>query len=140
MYKALEIARFVITFCTGEGEPVSNTQLQKILYYLQAHFAGRGKRLYGDDVYAWCWGPVIPEIYYMFSGYGACKIANRYQTSIEPEDQQEIEPVIRRLVQVPPWSLTEIIHEAGSPWSVAYNTGLGINSRIEFAQCGESDV
>lgn len=132
MYKAVEIAQFVITFCTNIGKPISNLQLQKILYYLQVHFAKSGKRLYIEDIYAWQYGPVIPEIYYMFSGYGACKIANRYKTNIEPEDQKEIEPIIQRLIQISPWSLVEMTHKAGDPWSVAYDDGLGVNSIIDF--------
>lgn len=132
MYSAVEIAQFIITFCTNIGAPVSNLQLQKILYYLQVHFAKNGKRLYEEDIYAWQYGPVIPEIYYLFSGYGACKIANRYQTNIEPDVQREIEPIIQRLIQISPWNLVEMTHEIGGPWYVAYNDGLGVNSIIDF--------
>ena len=34
MYKALEIAKYVIDKCTRENNPISDLQLQKILYYI----------------------------------------------------------------------------------------------------------
>ena len=38
MYSALEIAKYIIDKCTKDRCPVSNLQLQKILYYVQREF------------------------------------------------------------------------------------------------------
>ena len=38
MYSALNIAKYIIDKCTRERYPVSNLQLQKILYYIQREF------------------------------------------------------------------------------------------------------
>ena len=38
MYNALDIAKYIITKCNKDGFPISNLQLQKILYNLQKFF------------------------------------------------------------------------------------------------------
>ena len=35
MYETMEIAKYIITKCSRENEPLSNLQLQKIMYYVQ---------------------------------------------------------------------------------------------------------
>ena len=37
IYSALNIAKYVVTFCFKRGNPISNLQLQKILYYIQGY-------------------------------------------------------------------------------------------------------
>lgn len=132
MYSALDVAKFVITFCTSIGNPISNLQLQKILYFLQVHFAKQFERLYRDDLYAWQYGPVIPDIYYLFAGYGASEIASKYDINIREQEQQEIIPIIKRLIQIDPWQLVEMTHKKGGPWDWTYDEGRGINGIINF--------
>ena len=132
MYSAVEIAKFVITFCAEMGKPISNLHLQKILYYLQVHFAKQGRQLYNEEIYAWQYGPVVPEIYYLFAGYGACKIINRYETSIDANIRAEIEEVVKKLIEISPWELVRMTHTKGDPWDKTYNDGSGINDVIDF--------
>ncbi len=35
MKSVLSVAKYIITYCSGIGRPVSNLQVQKILYFLQ---------------------------------------------------------------------------------------------------------
>ena len=46
MYKATELAKYIVTKCTNEDQPITNLQLQKILYYIQKEFLkqARGQR------------------------------------------------------------------------------------------------
>lgn len=37
-YKAIDIAKNIINKCTIDKHPISNLQLQKILYYIQKDF------------------------------------------------------------------------------------------------------
>jgi len=132
MYSVVEIAKFVITFCTGIGKPVSNLHLQKILYYLQVHFAKKDQKLYNEDIYAWQYGPVVPEIYFLFAGYGASKIENKYETNISEEVKKEIEEIVTDLIKVSPWELVRRTHTPGNPWAKTYNNGCGLNDVIDF--------
>ena len=55
--------------------PISNLQLQKILYYLQVYFIQHeGIPLFEDEIEAWQFGPVIPEVYYEYCGFGGFEI------------------------------------------------------------------
>lgn len=133
MYSAVEIAKFVITFCTEINKPISNLHLQKILYYLQVHFAKKNKMLYTENIYAWQYGPVVPEIYYLFAGYGASKITNRYKTNIAEDVQKEIRMLVSKLIDISPWVLVEMTHTKGNPWDRTYDNGKGLNNIIEFS-------
>ena len=38
MYSALDVSKYIVSKCTRDGHPISNLQLQKILYYVQRAF------------------------------------------------------------------------------------------------------
>jgi len=49
------------------GELISNLKLQKLLYYMQGfHLAVFGTPLFNNDIYAWQYGPVVPEVYHKY--------------------------------------------------------------------------
>lgn len=121
MYDVIEVARFVISYCMAKGTPVSNLQLQKILYYLQVYCRRNGVDLFRQDIYAWQHGPVVPEAYYRFSGYGASKIQNLYSTEIEQRIKDMIQPVIEKLRKIAPWELVNMTHKSTMPWDMVYN-------------------
>lgn len=53
-YKAINIAKYIITKCTRDGYSISNLQLQKILYILQKEYLQRDQKcLFFDDFEAW---------------------------------------------------------------------------------------
>ncbi|MCM1284139.1 MAG: DUF4065 domain-containing protein [Roseburia sp.] len=129
MYEGIEVAKFVISFCAESETPVSNLQLQKILYFLQVYFIKMERYLFQEDFYAWQYGPVIPEIYFMFAGYGASKINSRYNTFLEKEDKDIIEPLIQKLIEYSSWELVAMTHREGGPWDRVLKNG-GENSII----------
>ena len=49
MYSALDIAKYIISKCNRENCPISNLQLQKILYNLQKAFLQRDLTLSAPD-------------------------------------------------------------------------------------------
>ena len=51
MYTAQEVARYVVNKCATEGHPISNLQLQKILYFLQVGSIRAGHGIaFGDEM------------------------------------------------------------------------------------------
>ena len=72
MYSALEVSKYVIDRCNKNGHPMSNLQLQKILYYIQGYYlACFNKPLFKDAIVAWRLGPTIPSVFehYKYWGY-----------------------------------------------------------------------
>ena len=70
-YQATDIAKYIINKCTIEKHAISNLQLQEILYYIQKKFLEIELKAFEDDFEVWPSGPVIPEVYYIYCGFGA---------------------------------------------------------------------
>lgn len=72
MYKAKDIAAWLIKRDNAEpdkknNEPIGLLKLMKLLYYCQGAFlAIDNKSLFREVIEAWEWGPVVPEVYYIF--------------------------------------------------------------------------
>lgn len=54
LYDALDIAKYIVDKCTIEKCPITNLQLQKILYFLQKKYLiDYGNCLFNDEIQAW---------------------------------------------------------------------------------------
>lgn len=76
-YTAFQIADKLIALaqndadCNG-GDSMTNMKLQKMLYYEQGyHLAAFGKPLFKEDIEAWMYGPVVPEVYEKYKASGS---------------------------------------------------------------------
>lgn len=133
MYKAIDIAKYVITISTEEGSPISNLQLQKILYYIQLHWLEKfDEPLFEDSIAAWQFGPVVPNVYYMFCGYGGTKIVSTYDVIINDSVCDEINPIIRAKRALYPWDLVGDTHRPGGAWDKTYENGRGDHKIISI--------
>lgn len=82
MYKAMEIAEYVINYSNEIGSPVSNLKLQKLLYYIQATaLVERERKCFEDPIVAWEFGPVVVPVYQIYREYGREDIPK--QTSVD---------------------------------------------------------
>lgn len=58
------IASCILWLSKELGYPLTNMQLQKLMYYAQGFsLALLGKPMYEDDIEAWRHGPVVPDLY-----------------------------------------------------------------------------
>ena len=130
-YDALEVANYVINKCTVENYPVSNLQLQKILYFLQKKYLiQQGRRLFKDAIEAWQFGPVVSEVYYQYCGFGSMTITMEYPVMLSSEDRMEIDPVVEEKRTKKPWYLVAETHAPGKAWDEIYQDGLGNRKEI----------
>lgn len=75
MYNAVDVADYIVERCAKQGRPVTNLQLQKILYYVQLNFLRTyDKCIFEDDILAWRHGPAVKEVYDKYSVCGRHKI------------------------------------------------------------------
>ena len=93
-YKALDIAKKLIFKAQNDepngGERLTNLKLQKLLYYQQGyHLAAFGTPLFSENIEAWMYGPVVPEVYDIFSGFGSSTLPD-VDSDIQLSDQEEI--------------------------------------------------
>lgn len=69
MYSAFEIANKILDRAANNdaGDLISNLKLQKLLYYMQGfHLAFFGEPLFKEEIHAWQFGPVVPDVYFHY--------------------------------------------------------------------------
>lgn len=134
MYRALQIANYIIKIALDKGEEITNLHLQKILYYLQVNeLVNMGTPLFNDDMEKWRLGPVIPNVYHEYKGSGSQPIQKIEreiifndetmeiqfidfdESHIDLLDRQRMEPLIYSLLNENPFNLVDKTHEH-SPW------------------------
>lgn len=125
MYPALDISKYVISKCTVDNYPISNLQLQKILYYIQKEFLIHGGCAFPEDFEAWQFGPVVPGVYEKYCGFGALPIRVKYNIKIDAKYMMIINPIVERKRTLNPWDMVNDTHSSGKAWDLVYNGGLG---------------
>lgn len=148
-YNVLDIARYVINYCNNKNEHISNLKLQKILYFIQAGFyMNKGEECFVDDIEAWKYGPVIPEVYHEFKKYGSNNIPyiNEYldfsdglfnfknkkynDNFIDEYDKDLINYLVDECNKYRASELVDITHKQ-EPWLENYESG--VNNIIDKA-------
>lgn len=126
MHTALDLSKYIVSKCIEDGEPISNLQLQKILYYIQKTFLQRGLRAFPDEIEAWQFGPVVPNVYYYFCGFGAMSITNVNNTlSPTGNDKKIIDSIIESKRILDPWEMVSETHKPEGAWAKIYREGSG---------------
>lgn len=131
MYSALDIAKYVINKCTVDGIPISNLQLQKILYYIQKEFLEIYRAVaFSEKIEAWQFGPVVPNIYRLYCGFGAMPITMRYNVNLSSEHRTLIDALVEKKRVLNPWDMVADTHKQGKAWAEIYNNGWGDHQEI----------
>jgi uncharacterized phage-associated protein len=119
--KVLDISHKIIDACTDRerGNIISNLKLQKMLYYMHGfHLAFFIKTFFDDDIIAWQYGPVVPEIYRKFSLNGAAALSLPDNTKIvwfDNDTENMFRQVVKEYGQFSAVKLMEMTHEE-TPW------------------------
>lgn len=131
MYHAIDLSKYIVTKCVSDGYPISNLQLQKILYYIQKAFLQNGSQAFADDIEAWQFGPVVPNVYYYFCGYGAMPITASYQTNLVMDfGLNVVDQIVEAKRTLDPWVMVSETHKPEGAWSKIYQNGLGNHNII----------
>lgn len=126
MYRAIDLSKYIVFKCIADDCPISNLQLQKILYYIQKEFLKCGKLAFPDEIEAWQFGPVVPNVYYYYCGYGAMPISEAYENfPVHSEDKGLIDGIVTSKRDLDPWTLVAETHKKNGPWYKIYADGAG---------------
>lgn len=133
--EALYVAKYILAKCTDDSHSISNLQLQKILYYVQYEFLTKyDKPLFDDDFEAWKFGPVIPAVYYNYTGGGALKIISKENPNsfdlLEYRQKEAINTVVETQRSKYPWDLVSQTHKDGKAWDKVFANGAGLGDII----------
>ncbi len=121
MYDTIELSKYIVTKCFKDSQPVNNIRLQQILYCIKKAFIQQGRLIFGDDFEAWDVGPVIPNVYYYFGGYGAMPICDVY-TYKQPDvkDLETINNITDKIRNAEPWDACKETNKKGGAWHTAH--------------------
>lgn len=124
MYNAVDVAKYVICYCKQHRHFVSNLKLQKILYFIQANFLVElQKPCFCEEIEAWDFGPVVPEVYKSYRMFGTANIPYLEKSeifqSISEQDKKCMDEIIEKCSK---YSTSELvaITQKQLPWMEAY--------------------
>lgn len=127
-YDALDIAYYIINKCQELNAPISNLKLQHMLYHIQeTFFKYRKKFFFWNDIEAWQFGAVVPEVYYKFCGYGAMPLTQNKNNiiTLTKDETEIIDYIINDLINLEPWDVVRKVYPQNCPWEIVYNKGKG---------------
>lgn len=119
-YNVLDIAHKILSRVDVEhGDTISNLKLQKLLYFVQGfHLASFGEPLFDEDMIAWTYGPVVPEVYDTYKRYRSRSINTAGVTdnlTLKPEAAALFDKVYLEYSRYSAVALMQMTHSAG-PW------------------------
>ncbi|HLK12366.1 MAG TPA: type II toxin-antitoxin system antitoxin SocA domain-containing protein [Candidatus Binatia bacterium] len=128
-YSAKAIANWFL-----KRDELSPMKLQKLVYFAHGWKLGlRGTPLINEEIEAWDYGPVVPDLYHEFKQFGSAPItafATRWKLDdgkprlvqpLVPPDAVDTQALLRRIWKVyghkTGGQLSAITHLPDSPWS-----------------------
>ncbi|WP_133179374.1 Panacea domain-containing protein [Shewanella decolorationis] len=132
MYKAVDIAVALLKAAHERGLQLTQMQLQKLVYVTHGlSLATRGLPMINENVNAWQYGPVIPEVYHRFKIYGNQNIdfyslpEAKFPQMIDAESMNLISITLDNFGSLNGGQLSEMAHRSGSPWHSVWFDGCG---------------
>jgi len=126
MYKAIDVAKYILARARQNGDLVTNLKLQKLLYYAQAWYMAKneGRKLFEDDIEAWEYGPIVRELYNFFKRFSSDPI-NEYVDKKDIEkfsdkDKKFMDDFLSEFMDYSASSLVSAIHQ-DEPWIEAFD-------------------
>ena len=147
MYSAESVANAFLDLARRNSKVLTNMQLQKLVYIAHGYSLAKLRQpLFYNNIHAFEWGPVIPNIYKPLSKYGAGEVKDYLLTQEPPvaEDGQEMEiikEVWEEYGQFSGLELSALTHRKGSPWSETWRTNpFGVISDELIAEYYRRDL
>lgn len=126
MYKAMDLANYIVNKCIKDDAPITNLQLQRILYFVQKDFLKRSSPAFSDYIEAWDFGPVVPNVYFCFCGFGAMPIfISRDTVPNLSTDKNIIDNIVENKRSLTPWEIAKETSKITGAWSKVYDNGKG---------------
>lgn len=144
MYKAEDVAEYILLRCAENNILITNIRLNQILYRIQVSFLKSNKLAFKEPFEAWAFGPAIASVYYFYCGSGASEIFyytsfDKYRRSKERlngifsrKDIKIFDTVIIEMVKVNVWDAAVKLTGDDSAWKQVYKTGKRVIIPIEL--------
>ena len=132
-FSATQIANWFVARAARDGEVLTNLKLQKLLHVANGwHLHFTSKELFGDQIEAWPYGPVVPTPYHAFKSFGAGGVSLiAPPAELTGTTLKVAEAVWKSYGNIPATTLVAMTHRPGTPWHEVYDDGQGRGSVIQ---------
>lgn len=135
------LAHYMVDKCTRDDVPVSNLQLQGILYIMQLVRLGTcGMPLFDEEFHALPFGPVVMSVYHEYLRYGGRAITLRYDNALDGADgalTNWIDEGICALRTRSPYDIASVTRSDVSAWKKVWFHGDGCGMPITIDMMAE---
>ena len=147
MYGAESVANSFLELARRDEKFLTNMQLQKLVYIAHGYSLAKLRQpLFHDNIHAFEWGPVIPNLYKTLRRYGAGEVKDFIPTGERaiPEDSPEMEIIKEVWDDYKEYSgieLSALTHRQGAPWSETWRANqFGVISDDLIAEYYQRDL
>lgn len=117
--------------------PISDLKMQKLVYFAQGFaLVQLHHPLFREEIQAWTYGPVIPELYHALKRFGEKPITGALRAPDSIEDDTPEAAVIKDVMDtLGDWTAGQLValsHRDDSPWAAAWSKAR--YARIELWQ------
>ena len=136
--RALDIANAFIVSHADDGF-ITNMKLNKLVYFAYATALRDGVTLFDDEIEAWQYGAVIPEVYSAFSRYRSQKIDT--PTYMPPKDAfKYIQRIWSAYGSLTAIDIMKFSHRDGGAWIKVYGHSKAITDSDILASSDGVDM
>ena len=127
-------SEYIIQFYKEKDKKITNLELQKLAYFLEAIYmvCEDTLYLYTEDFSAWNFGPVNLVIYNKYKKFGNLPIELEKNIEINPINKKYIENLYNLFKDFNATQLVNLSHSKGSPWYDIYSENNGKIPRNEI--------
>lgn len=127
MYDSRAIANRLLQLAHAAGQPLTPMQVLKLVYICHGWMLGLyDRRLIRDEVQAWRWGPVIPQLYNAMRNYKNQPVTAPIAAAgvdISRQASNLIRDVFEEYGHLEGMTLSRLTHAPGTPWAETYKPG-----------------
>jgi uncharacterized phage-associated protein len=127
MYNCFDIAKYFVELAKEEGRGIDPMKLLKLTYIAHGWYLGvTGKPLFPNQVQAWKYGSVIPDLYQSIRMFGKGNVdpfllSISAKNEIKEEDKEFIKKVWNNYKNLSGLQLSALTHEKNSPWEKTWD-------------------
>lgn len=127
MHSSIDVANELIQLAAKEKKTLTPMQLIKLVFLCHGWMLGLyGRHLINDEIEAWRYGPVIPDLYHKVKQYRSNPVNHIPTESASNFDESEkniIKQVYNKYGHFNGVQLSVLTHEKDSPWDKTYRSG-----------------
>lgn len=130
-YDSRAVANSILHYANDTGKKLTPMQLIKLVYVANGwSLALLNRPLINEQVQAWQYGPVIPNVYRAFNRFGSAPVTEyasdkatklEYVAALDEEERRLIAAVVNSYGHMHAFQLSNKMHEPGTPWSKTYS-------------------